>query len=66
MPRGIVTYHAMPFHRYWFHRTRQALRGFIERRKGDSSISLSNYDKESGMSMDEWIIKVHSLNDGYY
>lgn len=66
MPRGIITYHAMPFHRYWFHRTRQALRAFIERRKGDASISLSNYDKESGISMDEWIIKTHSLNDGNY
>ena len=35
MAKGMIAYHAMPFHRYWFHRTKQALRGFIERKKAN-------------------------------
>jgi hypothetical protein len=35
-------YHAMPFHRYWYHRTRQALRNAIERRKSEMGEDVLN------------------------
>jgi hypothetical protein len=62
MARGLITYHAMPFHRYWFHRTRQALRAFIERRKYEVDLN----EKPSNENMDSWIILNKKLNDGSY
>lgn len=44
MAKGMIMYHAMPFHRYWFHRTKQALRGFIERKKA-YFISEQSFEK---------------------
>lgn len=61
--RGTILYHAMPFHRYWYHRTRQALRGFIERRK----IDLTTQDAEAlegvSSSMDKFIIEEKGLTN---
>ena len=55
MARGIVGYHAMPFHRYWFHRTRQALRAFIERRKEDDTLNLLDIPEKFD-SLDDYVI----------
>lgn len=60
MPRGTIVYHAMPFHRYWYHRTRQALRGCIERRKIDLTL-LSGHEntldeKPANTTMDDFIV----------
>jgi hypothetical protein len=33
--QGLITYHAMPFHRYWFHRCRQALANFNKKHKNE-------------------------------
>lgn len=55
MPRGIVGYHAMPFHRYWFHRTKQALRAFIERRKCDDTLNLLNIPDEFD-TLDDYVV----------
>lgn len=72
MARGTIMYHAMPFHRYWYHRTRQALRGLIERKKGSPDVDLSEYQEyetdENGVvtqiTLDKWILnKGLSIND---
>ena len=65
MPRGMIAYNAMPFHRYWYYRTRQALRAFVERRKGElSQAELEAIDESQ--SLDTYILKNHGLNDGSY
>ena len=58
--RGLISYHAMPFHRYWFHRTKQVLRNFIERKKNNINI-LSNYNPEDNPSLDDYIISTGLL-----
>ena len=65
--RGLVTYHAMPFHRYWFYRTRQALRNSIERRKMSITDVYKEY-KESGngKTLDEYIIKIKGIRGDSY
>lgn len=60
MPRGTIVYHAMPFHRYWYHRTRQALRGCIERRKIDLTLLKGHEnaldEKPADTTMDDFIV----------
>lgn len=57
MARGTITYHAMPFHRYWFYRTRQALRNFIERRKQTYENVYNSYKGAgNGKTLDEFIV----------
>lgn len=55
MARGTIVYHAMPFHRYWYHRTRQALRGCIERRKLEMGERV--LDKPETTKMDDYIVE---------
>ena len=62
VPRGIIMYHAMPFHRYWFHRTRQALRAFIERRKYDEGFSFEDFEQSDFESFDDYVVLKNKLN----
>lgn len=55
MTRGTIIYHAMPFHRYWYHRTRQALRGCIERRKLEMGDDVLKKPKTT--KMDDYIVE---------
>ena len=61
--RGLICYNAMPFHRYWFHRCRQALRAFIERRKIDLGDVVKNLPE--GTNLDEFVASFGLLGDGY-
>ena len=66
MARGTMTYHAMPFHRYWFYRTRQALRNAIERRKMTFSDVYADYQSNSDkMSLDEYVVSQVLTGDGF-
>lgn len=62
VPRGIVMYHAMPFHRYWFYRTRQALRTFIERRKFDKGFSVEDFEQSDFTNFDDYVVLEKKLN----
>lgn len=65
MARGTIMYHAMPFHRYWFHRTRQVLRSLIERKKA-SDANISNQFRQQfdsgNKSLDDYIIREKGLS----
>ena len=68
---GLIMYHAMPFHRYWFHRCRQAKANIIRKYKykEDSPIKTDSQEYELYNSSDDVITKssmasvtpVHSL-----
>jgi hypothetical protein len=55
-------YHAMPFHRYWFYRTRQALRTFIERRKFDKGFSVEDFEQSDFTNFDDYVVLEKKLN----
>ena len=66
---GLIMYHAMPFHRYWFHRCRQAKANIIRKYPENTTIKLENQENELYYSSDDVITKssmasvtpVHSL-----
>lgn len=65
MARGTITYHAMPFHRYWFYRTKQVLRNLIERRKMTMDDIYSSYKSVNDiMSLDEYVISLSLAANG--
>lgn len=63
MARGTIMYHAMPFHRYWYHRTRQALRNAIERRKSEMGEDVLN--KPDNQSMDDYVVEKDLVANSY-
>ena len=66
---GLIMYHAMPFHRYWFHRCRQAKANIIRKYKGNSPIDDTTQEYVLYKSSNDVITKssmasvtpVHSL-----
>ena len=66
---GLIMYHAMPFHRYWFHRCRQAKANIIRKYQGNSPVDEESQEYVLHESNDNVITKssmasvtpVHSL-----
>ena len=59
--RGSILYHAMPFHRYWFHRTKQVLRNFIERQKLMNNDTNTENENQDTFTNDEKYLEMKEL-----
>lgn len=40
---GLISYHAMPFHRYWFHRCRQVARNMVTWQNGNVNLTTKDW-----------------------